>query len=475
MGETEREILLNIIKSQSKQIEELTARIEELKRQNDEKKHKKNSRNSSVPPSQEGYSKPAPKSRRKSSGAKSGGQNGHSGNSMKIMKEPDEIREHYPEPCNNCPNRACCHAVVAERRYETDIIVETRLTEHRQMVCCCGKAGNVKLSGAFPQNITGTKQYGSNLKGLAVALNTVGMVGIDRIHKLLTSVFDIAVSAGSVQNWVRQMASSVNDAVSKIRDRIYSLPILNCDETGLRVAGSLHWLHCMCNERWSYMELHKKRGYDAMKDIGLLPGYSNTLVHDFWKPYYSNDKARHGICNAHIIRELVYAEEEKRQDWAKEMRELLLEIHDSREQSIIKGETCFQPSILEAYLLRYDRIVTEGLARNPVAKKPSWKRGRVAKGKTVCLLERLRDYKGDILLFATDWKVPFTNNEAERTIRFTKVKQKVAGCFRTREGADDYMLIMSFLSTARKQGVAWFEAVRQALSGNALAMTEQWG
>lgn len=82
--------------------------------------------------------------------------------------------------------------------------------------------------------------------------------------------------------------------------------------------------------------------------------------------------------------------------------------------------------------------------------------------------------QGDILLFARDWQVPFTNNEAERTIRFSKVKQKVSGCFRTKEGADDYMKIMSFLSTARKQGVTWFHAVQEAMNGNALTLAAQW-
>ena len=115
------------------------------------------------------------------------------------------------------------------------------------------------------------------------------------------------------------------------------------------------------------------------------------MIHDFWKPYYSNEAARHGLCNAHILRELVYAEEEKHQAWAKQMQELLLEILGSREQYVTMGQTCFQEGVLEAYLLRYDRIVADGLSQNPVPRKPSWKRGRIAKGKVVCLLERLRD------------------------------------------------------------------------------------
>lgn len=477
--EDERRILLQIIESQAaqnakltEQVASLTAQVEELIRKLEEKNHRKTSKNSSAPLSSDGYAKPAPKSQRKSSGAKVGGQDGHKGNSMKLMKEPDEVREHYPVACAGCPNKGICHANVAERRYESEIVIESRLIEHRQIVCCCQMANNVAITGEFPQNITGTKQYGNNLKAFAVALSTVGMVGIERIHDLLTGVFQISVSTGSIQNWIHQLAEKVSPAVGRIREQINSLSVLNCDETGLRVAGSLHWLHCLCNERWSYFALHKKRGKKAMDDIGILPGFGKTMVHDFWKPYYQYDSATHGICNAHIIRELAYAEEEMKQGWAGKLRELLLEMNESRK--LLQMDGSFQELVLQTYNLRYDNILADGFEANPVPAKPKWKRGRPGKGKILSLLERLQEYKADILRFATDWSVPFTNNEAERTIRFSKVKQKVSGCFRTIEGAEEYASIMSYISTARKQGMAYFESVKQALSGNALALLEQW-
>ena len=228
--EDERQMLIRIIEgqnallqTQAEQIKALTEKIDALLKELEEKKHKKNSRNSSAPPSSDGYAKPAPKSQRKSSGAKPGGQDGHKGSSMKLMKAPDEIREHYPKACSGCPNREHCHGSIAERRYESDIIVESRLIEHRQMVCCCPMAENKALIGEFPENITGTKQYGNNLKAFAAALSTVGMVGIDRIHELLTGVFDISVSTGSIQNWITQLSSATKDAVQQIRERVSRL------------------------------------------------------------------------------------------------------------------------------------------------------------------------------------------------------------------------------------------------------------
>lgn len=157
------------------------------------------------------------------------------------------------------------------------------------------------------------------------------------------------------------------------------------------------------------------------------------------------------------------------------MQNLLMEIRESRNILMSLKETRFQTLVLEAYLLRYDSIIRQGMAENPIPQKPKGKHGRTGKGKVLCLLERLRDYKGDVLRFAADWTAPFTNNEAERTIRFSKVKQKVSGCFRTEKGAEDYMQIMSFVSTAKKHGMSYFEAVRGALAGNALTFVAQWG
>ena len=90
------------------------------------------------------------------------------------------------------------------------------------------------------------------------------------LPELLTGVFDITVSTGSIQNWIKQLPSAAKEATKKIRERISHLCVLNCDETGLRVNGSLHWLHCLCNENWSYLVLHKKRGSKAMEEMGIL-------------------------------------------------------------------------------------------------------------------------------------------------------------------------------------------------------------
>ena len=162
------------------QVVALTERIDELLEQLN--KNNKNSRNGSKPPFSDGYSKPAPKSLKKPSGKKPGGQKGHKGSGMKNTRKPDEFVSHYPSACFNCPNRASCEMSVAERRYVEDIVIKTSIIEHQQMKCCCPKQGGMTILGEFPTHIRATKQYGSNLVAFASALSTVGMVSVDRIY-----------------------------------------------------------------------------------------------------------------------------------------------------------------------------------------------------------------------------------------------------------------------------------------------------
>lgn len=465
--------LLDQVAAANAQIAALTERIDELLEQLDKKN--KNSRNSSKPPSSDGYSKPAPKSLKKPSGKKPGGQKGHKGSGMKITRKPDEYVPHFPAACLNCPNRAVCEMKVAEQRYEEDISIQTHVTAHLQMKCCCPRQGGKLLLGEFPCNIKATKQYGANLVAFASALSTVGMVSIDRIHKLLNNVFQLGISTGAIQGFLNRLHEKVKLPVKYIRNKVSQVPVMNCDETGVRVNEKLRWLHCMSGSGWVYYALHDKRGCAAMDEIGIIPDYRGIMIHDCWKPYFKYEKAEHALCCAHILRELVYAEEVKHQQWAKPLRELLCEMLEARNRLTDLGESRFPKEQADAYSRRYDALVTQGLEANPLQVRKKGQMGAPKKGEMRSLLERLRDRKPQILRFAADWYVPFTNNAAEQDIRFSKVKLKVSGCFRTKRGAEEYADIMSYTNTAYKHGVGFFDAIKAAFTGNALALVAQWG
>ena len=174
------------------QIAALTKKIEELT-------HKKNSGNSSTPPSKNGYQKPAPKSLREKSGRKAGGQVGHKGSGMKVDREPDEVIQHKPEQCAGCPYAGQCDMKTCETRYEYEVEVKTKLIAHEAMRCeRCQLTGQAE-TGTFPAHITGSKQYGIGVWALAVTLLTLGMVSVDRTQKLMSSL-GIPISKGKIQD-----------------------------------------------------------------------------------------------------------------------------------------------------------------------------------------------------------------------------------------------------------------------------------
>ena len=488
MADKEKEELLSIITEltsvivrltaeqaeSNKRIEYLTRQVEELSAALKAKRTKKDSHNSSQPPSSDGYNKPNPKSLRKPSGKKAGGQPGHEGNGMAITREPDEEKRYYPAGCKSCPLSGQCSYTCIGTHYTYDLEVTTKLVAHKAYSCSCPLHNGEEMCGEFPREAASVKQYGPQLKAFVLTLLTLGYVSVDRTRQILEGL-RIPISNGTIQNIFDTCSKDVADATKIIRDKVAALNVIHCDETGIDINGKLNWLHCLCNPSWSYCVINEKRGSKAMDEIGVIPSLDGcTLVHDFWGAYLKYNNVKHGFCNTHLERELIYAFESTGQQWAMSLNHLLSEMCTERNKLKEKGEQAFSPDVLAKYLLRYDELLQEGLLQNPIPEAIPGKRGRRAKGKTRCLIERLQNYKSDILRFAFDWDVPFTNNEAERCVRFSKVKEKISGCFRTKDGADGFMRLMSYIGTAKKHKQSAYDALLEAVNGRSLQLASAW-
>lgn len=462
-----------MIKTQTKNIETQADKITEQVIVNNKLEEKikiqqellnKNSKNSSKPPSSDGLNKPTPKSLRKKSGKSPGAQNGHQGNGFKLMKEPDATIKHLPKSCEGCIHfgncKSCC---ISETRYDVDICVETKVTAHQVLSYECPLKSNNVISGSFPDNINSTMQYGINIQALAIALNTSGMMGIKRTHNILSAVFGIPISTGTIFSMVKDCGIKLKDTVEIIRQNVCDLPSAHFDETGLRVDKKLYWVHSASNEFFTFLSVEEKRGTIGMDSSGVLPDFSGVAIHDFWKPYFKYSNASHAVCNAHLLRELtsIY-ENNPDQVWALEAIELLLQMKKAKEVAISRGKNGLSDDCIKYFDKKYDDLFEKAQAQNPLKKK-SGKRGRPEKGKTRALIDRFVEYKGEVCLFLKDFSIPFTNNLAEQDIRMIKVKQKVSGCFRTKVGADTFATIMSYLGTANKQGINAYLAIKSAI------------
>jgi transposase len=341
--------LLEQIKEQSETIKGLNETVDGLHKTIDElnqtikellEKLGKNSRNSSKPPSSDGLKKPEPKSLRKASGKKPGGQKGHNGSHFNITSEPDEIILHTPGVCLGCPRHDMCvsHACVGETRHVVDAVVETRVVAHQSLVMQCPMSG-LKHKGEFPKNVTSTMQYGDNLQALVVALNTIGAVSINRTHEILSSVFSIPLSTGTISNMVHRCAVGLSSTVEKIREKMVNSALAHFDETGTRVDGKTIWVHNASNCEYTYLTVHAKRGKDGTDAGGVFPFFSGIAVHDCWIPYWKYENVIHALCNAHLLRELISVEENHpEQTWATQFKKLLLTMKSEKERAIELGK-----------------------------------------------------------------------------------------------------------------------------------------
>ena len=213
-----------------------------------EERLNKNSKNSSKPPSSDGLNKPSPKSLRKPSGKKPGAQDGHEGKGLKLIKAPDETIQHKPNQCIGCQRFGQCQACdISETRYEVDIRVETKVTAHQFLSYKCPCRNSEVISGLFPNNITSTMQYENHLEAFVIALNTAGMMGINRTHDILSAVFGIPISTGTIFSMVKNCGSRLLDTVERIRQTVCGLTSAHFDETGVRVDKKLHWVHNASN------------------------------------------------------------------------------------------------------------------------------------------------------------------------------------------------------------------------------------
>ncbi len=430
-------------------VERLEQRVAEL-----EARLKQNSRNSSKPPSSDGLAKPkARRSRRRRSGRKPGGQPGSEGHHLAQVAEPDRVVAHEPERCAGCGESLVgAELVGAERRQVFDLPPEISLEvcEHRAQRRRCGCCGRVS-AGVFPEQVRAPAQYGPRLRAYVLYLACYQHLPYERIARLLADRYGASLSTGTLQAIVAKGAAGLEPFLEEVRVQLAGSAVVHLDETGARAAGKLHWVHEASSQTLTLYGLHERRGRQGIDALGVLPGFSGVAVHDGWAPYRGYTGCEHALCNGHHLRELTAAGEEKGQAWAAAMAELLLELKGAVDAARDAGQATLEPGMLAGYLARYRQTIAAGYARNPEPERTG-KRGRPRQGKARSLLLRLDRHQDDVLRFAHDFKVPFDNNQAERDIRMVKLQQKISGCWRTREGADAFLALRSYISTARKQG-----------------------
>jgi transposase len=341
-----------------------------------------------------------------------------------MVENPSVVITHAPKGKCDCGKTLAgldLSPSAARQVFEIEII--NKVIEHQTLsgFCSCG----VEHCGEFPEGINGSTQY------------------------------------GEVDNIKNEGTEKLSEFESKIQDAILKQKVGNVDETPIRVGGHSGHLHVFCNTSLSYISYHAKRGMRAVVDIGILDKFKGTLIHDCFSMYF-NYGSRHGVCNGHLLRELEFVIEKYSYTWAKEMKTFLLDANDLVKMSKAENEVLFDSLDCENFEEEFKRILLRGRFEMNFLVGMVKNKGKV-RGKqhpALNLCNRMLRLHKEILLFLHDFDVPFTNNEAERDLRMSKVQMKVSGCFRSEDGARCFALFRSYIQTMKKHGLNIFEGIK---------------
>jgi transposase len=425
------------------------AKVEAMERANS-----KDSHNSNIPSSKDKKKIPRTRSLRNRTGRPSGREVGHEGARLELVPNPDETIIHHemPPSCDRCGAdiRAAEEVETGDRRQVFGVEIKRFVTEHRNVGKTCPKCGKFHRS-AFPEDVTNDTQYSTMLKAIAVYINQFDLTPYRRTSDVLDDLIGYRPSDGSIVDWTIKFSKKAEPAYKDIRDAVKQAPWVGFDESTVRVNKKDFWLHVAATPDYTWFGVHPKRGREAIDSFGILPGYKGVAVHDDMKAYWQYP-CEHALCGAHELRKLTYLYETYKQPWMAALMETR-RAADAAKNEAVKTGVPLSAQAIKAFRDAAQNQVMEGQRENPETLPPPGKkrRGRVKQTEPYNFLIRFTTHDDAEWKFLTNPAVPFTNNIAEQPFRMVKTAQRIAGCFRTFEGAERSCVIRSVLGTLQKQ------------------------
>jgi transposase len=454
----------SLIKEQARQIDLLQKENASLRKKNSELKKEiaelkealnclkeqlnKDSHNSSKPPSSDGYS----------------------GHTLEMVEEPDHTVIHGINECEKCGCSLDSEEIYNLESHQVFDTPEPKLevTEHQAEMKRCPGCGFMNKA-KFPPEASNITQYGNRINSLVSYFSTYQLIPLKRVAEIFADLFNRPICKASIikMNKKTYEALEIFDVIAK--EKIRNSRVVHVDESGFYGENKRQWVHCASTETITHYQYHSKRGKIATDEIGILPGFNGTLVHDFWRPYLKYSCA-HALCNAHHLRELVFLIEEKKSVWAADMKKLLLQIKKTVDDARAEHDA-LSDKIVKDFENRYEKILEQGMRANPPPSLDNSdlpkKKGPEKKSKSLNFLIRLKEHREKVLAFMYNFEIPFDNNLAERDIRMVKLQQKISGTFRTDQGAKSFCRTRAYISTVKKNEINVLQALNDAINGYA--------
>lgn len=457
-------VLIDDVEALRQQNETLGQQVNESSRQ-----LRQNSGNSSKPPSTDVFTTRKPALPR-SSPKKRGGQKGHLGRTLSKSPSPDAVVDCRAGRCVCGADLSDQEQTVVERRQVFDLpAISLRVTEYRKHGCSCPACGRAS-QGVFPEDVPASLQYRPRISAMAVGLSVRHNMSLRKIGELLSTLYGAPIGKATLLAMIKRAHERLEASSAVIQQSIIDSEVVHFDESLARYDGERNWLHVASTAVWTYLFVHRHRGREALQSAeSILPRFRGRAVHDCWGTYFLFTACEHRLCVGHLLRELQGLIEGGTR-WGGLMHRFLMGLYHLTEC----GRGVLAPEKRDKAERLYTAIVEAAEAEEP----PRRRMGRLGRPKGSSgrnLLDRLLKHRDAILGFIHEENTPFTNNQAERDIRIVKTKMKVAGCFRTDDGAQRHARIASFLSTAAKHGLNIFDALTDALQGRSFLTATSMG
>ena len=449
-----REAVVEVLLAMDRRIAQLEARVEQL-----ERRLSRNSRNSSLPPSQDPPGAPPRRRGKDRSGRPQGGQSGHEGHGRDLLPAwaVDELVDHWPGRCG------CGHVFVeAERvgcrepaRHQVEELpqIAVRVTEHRCQRVRCPGCGSER-TGELPADVAASA-FGPRLQAAVAALSVRNRVSRRDLVELCEELFGARISTGSIDAILARAGDALETSYEQLLDRMRRSRALNVDETGWRLKGGQRTLWGAFSEKIAVFKVTASRHEQHLRE--LLADHQGIVTSDRWWAYDHLPLGRRQLCWSHLQRDFQAqaegsgAEHElgqaglricERLFWAWEVyqhtndrRQLQLEVRALRRE--------LKP-ILRQYrgkAPRYKR--SRGLARNLLKAWPA------------------------LWTFADHTGVTPTNNHAERALRGAVIYRKLSLGSQSHAGEQRTQRLLSASITCRLQHRSLFGYLAELLAAHA--------
>ena len=440
IGELKRIILM-----QAQEIKLLKTRITDLEQKLERYINRKDSNNSSLPPSKDENRPPRTSSLREKSDRKVGGQPGHEGKTLEMTENPDEIIEHRACFCPECGKDLINRPFeFFGKRQVIDIpTIKQIVTEHQvyRCICACGKI----VESEFPDGVDCPVRYGKNIETLIGYLNVRQYLPFKRLQEMLHDLFAIPISEGGLHCLLNRLASKGVNAYEMIRQSVLNSRVIGTDETGMKVNGKKYWFWTWQNKHATFIIASTNRGTSTIDEHMNGIDQNAVLVHDCWKAHFQTPVNKHQLCTAHLERETKYLEERYKVVWPVRFRCMLMDAQKLKKKLV--PADYYYPNQARSNLEReLDNLLSELL-------DPNHK-------EMITFQKRIIKYRDHVFTFLYHPSVPPDNNGSERAIRNVKVKQKISGQFKIFNAAENFAILRSIIDTTIKNG----QNVLQALS-----------